>query len=102
MAIKRNTDKEFQDLKKRVAELTDELARREQKMAEEVESMADKGRHYWNEAYDSLSENFSHATDKAKRVGKEADRYAKDNPYAAAGIAAALGFLVGLMSDRRR
>lgn len=102
MAIKKKADKEFQDLKKRVQELTDELGRREEKMFGGVESMAEKGQHYWNDAYDSLNENFSTAKDKAKKAGKEADRFASDNPWAAAGIAAAVGFLVGMMSDRRR
>ena len=38
---------------------------------------------------------------KAKEVGRAADDYVHDNPWPAVGIAAGVGFLVGLLIGRR-
>ncbi|MCX7179776.1 MAG: DUF883 family protein [Proteobacteria bacterium] len=39
--------------------------------------------------------------DKAKQAGRVADDYVHDNPWGAVGIAAGVGFLVGLLIGRR-
>ena len=39
--------------------------------------------------------------DQAKAVAKEADTYVHDNPWKAAGIAAAVGVLIGALISRR-
>ncbi len=39
--------------------------------------------------------------DKAKEAAKEADEYVHDNPWKAAGLAAAVGLLVGALISRR-
>ena len=39
--------------------------------------------------------------DKAKAVAKETDTYVHDNPWKAAGIAAAVGVLIGALISRR-
>lgn len=39
--------------------------------------------------------------DKAKEAAREADEYVHDNPWKAAGIAAAVGVLVGALISRR-
>jgi ElaB/YqjD/DUF883 family membrane-anchored ribosome-binding protein len=39
--------------------------------------------------------------DKAKAAAKEADTYVHDNPWKAAGIAAAVGVLIGALISRR-
>lgn len=39
--------------------------------------------------------------DRAKQVGRAADTYVQDNPWRSVGIAAGLGFIVGLLIGRR-
>lgn len=39
--------------------------------------------------------------DKAKQVGRAADDYVHDNPWRSVGIAAGIGFIVGLLIGRR-
>lgn len=39
--------------------------------------------------------------DKAKQVGRAADNYVHDNPWRSVGIAAGIGFIVGLLIGRR-
>lgn len=39
--------------------------------------------------------------DKAKEVGRVADDYVHDNPWRSVGMAAGLGFIVGLLIGRR-
>ncbi|MGV8935476.1 MAG: DUF883 family protein [Gallionellaceae bacterium] len=39
--------------------------------------------------------------DRAKEAAKEADEYVHDNPWKAAGLAAAVGLLVGALISRR-
>ncbi len=39
--------------------------------------------------------------DKAKQAGRVADDYVHDNPWGAVGVAAGIGFLIGLLIGRR-
>ena len=39
--------------------------------------------------------------DRAKQVGRVADDYVQDNPWRSVGIAAGVGFIVGLLIGRR-
>ncbi|MDP1526970.1 MAG: DUF883 family protein [Rhodocyclaceae bacterium] len=39
--------------------------------------------------------------DKAKLVGRAADDYVHDNPWRSVGVAAGIGFIVGLLIGRR-
>ena len=48
-----------------------------------------------------LAEYEAALVDKAKQVGRVADDYVHDNPWPSVGIAAGIGFLVGLLIGRR-
>ena len=48
-----------------------------------------------------LGEYEAALVDKAKQVGRATDDYVHDNPWASVGIAAGVGFLVGLLIGRR-
>ena len=48
-----------------------------------------------------LAEYEAALVDKAKEVGRAADDYVHDNPWSSVGIAAGVGFLVGLLIGRR-
>ena len=49
----------------------------------------------------ALQEIEGEAVDHAKRAARVTDDYVHDNPWQAIGIAAAVGFLVGLVVSRR-
>jgi ElaB/YqjD/DUF883 family membrane-anchored ribosome-binding protein len=48
-----------------------------------------------------LAEAEAALVDKAKQVGRVADAYVQDNPWRSVGIAAGIGFIVGLLIGRR-
>jgi len=54
-----------------------------------------------NEIKGAMSEMQSVAFDKYKEAADNADRYVRDNPWQAVGIAAAVGILVGFLTTRR-
>ena len=49
----------------------------------------------------SLQELEGQAVDQAKRAARATDDYVHDNPWQAIGIAAAVGFVAGLLMSRR-
>lgn len=48
-----------------------------------------------------LQELEGQALDQAKNAARYTDDYVHDNPWAAIGVAAAVGFVVGLLMNRR-
>ena len=49
----------------------------------------------------SLAEAQAAVVDKAKQVGRATDDYVHDNPWRSVGVAAGIGFIVGLLIGRR-
>lgn len=98
----RNYENEIDQLKDQVNRLSKELEKRERKMVGDVESMADRSKMYWNEAYEAMQDEWESTKGKAKDLGVQADKYAKENPWKTAGVAAALGFLAAMLAGRRR
>jgi ElaB/YqjD/DUF883 family membrane-anchored ribosome-binding protein len=52
-------------------------------------------------AKQSLAEAQAAVVDKAKAVGRVTDDYVQDNPWRSVGVAAGIGFIVGLLIGRR-
>ncbi len=52
-------------------------------------------------AKSSLAEAQAAVVDKAKQVGRATDDYVHDNPWRSVGVAAGIGFIVGLLIGRR-
>ena len=48
-----------------------------------------------------LAEAEAVVVDKAKQAGRVADDYVHDNPWRSVGVAAGIGFIVGLLIGRR-
>ncbi|MCX8017597.1 MAG: DUF883 family protein [Rhodocyclaceae bacterium] len=48
-----------------------------------------------------LAEAEAALIDKAKQVGRAADDYVQDNPWRSVGVAAGIGFIIGLLIGRR-
>src|SRR5437773_3125233 len=82
---------EAEDLMKRAASETGERAK-DLRSQVEAKLLAAKSR---------LQEMQGEAVDSAKAAARVTDDYVHDNPWQAIGAAAALGFLVGLLMNRR-
>jgi ElaB/YqjD/DUF883 family membrane-anchored ribosome-binding protein len=82
---------EAEDLMKRAASETGERAK-DLRTQVEAKLLAAKSR---------LQEMQGDALDSAKAAARVTDDYVHDNPWQAIGAAAALGFLVGLLMNRR-
>jgi ElaB/YqjD/DUF883 family membrane-anchored ribosome-binding protein len=54
-----------------------------------------------NEVRGAMSEAQSYAFDRYKQAAENTDRYVRDNPWRAVGIAAAVGILIGFVTTRR-
>ncbi len=50
---------------------------------------------------EKLQETEALVTDQAKAAAKATDEYVRENPWQSIGIAAGVGFLIGLMISRR-
>jgi ElaB/YqjD/DUF883 family membrane-anchored ribosome-binding protein len=82
---------EAEDLLKRASTETGERAR-DLRAQVEAKLLAAKLR---------LQELEGEAVDRAKAAAQYTDDYVHDNPWQAIGVAAAVGFLVGLLMNRR-
>ena len=82
---------EAEDLMKRAASETGDRAK-DLRSQVEAKLLAAKSR---------LQEMQGDAVDSAKAAARVTDDYVHDNPWQAIGAAAALGFLVGLLKNRR-
>ncbi len=49
----------------------------------------------------SLADAQAAVVDRAKAVGRVTDEYVQDNPWRSVGVAAGIGFIVGLLIGRR-
>ncbi len=68
---------------------------------EKVAEMRAKAQDHLTAARARLAEYETALVDKAKEVGRAADDYVHENPWSSVGMAAGVGFLVGLLIGRR-
>src|SRR5689334_3717162 len=101
----RNYEQEIADLKQEVRSLTRQLKSTGASVSREV---GDTAEDYWRDAkdyYDKVADMSREKWDELKHEtrtkGKEIDKYARENPWHAAGIAAAAGFLAAMMFRKR-
>lgn len=94
-------EKLISDFKLVVAD-TEELLRASAGLAgEKVSELRAKAQDHLATAKIKLADAEAAIVDKAKQAGRAADDYVHDNPWGAVGIAAGVGFLVGLLIGRR-
>ena len=94
-------DKLIADFKVVVAD-TEELLRSTAGQAgEKISELRAKAQDHLATAKIKLADAEAAVVDKAKQAGRVADDYVHDNPWGAVGIAAGVGFLVGLLIGRR-
>ena len=89
------------DLKNVVADAEDILRETAgvagEKMAELRERVAER----LSDAKLRLADDEAIVVDKTRAAARATDEYVKENPWQAVGIAAAVGFLVGILASRR-
>lgn len=99
--FKRTKGKMIDDFKAIVAD-ADDLLKASAKVSGEGFSVARaKFVEKLTDAKTSLAEVEQHAVDKAKLAATATDDYVKGNPWAAVGIAAGVGILIGFLVGKR-
>lgn len=68
---------------------------------EKVGELRNKAQDHLANAKAKLAEAEAVLVDKAKQAGRVADDYVQENPWRSVGVAAGIGFLVGLLIGRR-
>jgi ElaB/YqjD/DUF883 family membrane-anchored ribosome-binding protein len=88
-------DIEINELK---AEL-DDLGKRFKKLgAESSDQLVDQVKEYVSNATDSVKDSLVTARKSAVDTGKQVHKYAQENPWQVAGMAAAVGFVLALLA----
>ncbi|MBI5922780.1 MAG: DUF883 domain-containing protein [Betaproteobacteria bacterium] len=94
-------EKLIADFKVVVAD-TEELLRSTAGQAgEKISELRARAQDHLAAAKAKLADAEAMIVDKAKEAGRVADDYVHDNPWSAVGIAAGVGFLIGLLVGRR-
>ena len=105
-----NTAKEIEELKsdvarimKRIEKLTttnsDEVA---STLSEYVDTVTDNVKQYASSAANTAKEQALIAKERATLAAKKTQRYAEENPWAVAGIAAGAAVVIALLASSRR
>ena len=68
---------------------------------DKVAELRAKAQDHLTSARQKLSEYEAVVVDKAKKAGRAADDYVHDNPWTSVGIAAGVGFVIGILIGRR-
>ncbi len=96
-----NKDRLIADMKVVVADAEELLRATASQAGDKVTELRGKIQDNLVKARASLAEAQAVVIDKAKEVGHATDDYVKDNPWKSVGIAAGVGFVVGLLIGRR-
>ncbi|MDE2158704.1 MAG: DUF883 domain-containing protein [Burkholderiales bacterium] len=94
-------DKLVGDVKSVIADAEELLKATASDASERVKSLRPRLEESVRNARQRLSEAEHAVREKASAAGAAAERYAHENPWRIAGIAAAIGVLVGLVIGRR-
>lgn len=89
------------DLKVVIADAEELLRATASQAGDKVGALRDKIQDNLVRARATLADTQAAVVDKAKEIGHATDEYVKDNPWKSVGIAAGIGFVVGLLVSRR-
>ena len=96
-----NKEKLIADMKIVVAD-TEELLRATASQAgDKMTELRGKIQNNLANARASLADAQTAVVDRAKQVGRATDEYVHDHPWRSIGVAAGIGFIVGLLISRR-
>jgi ElaB/YqjD/DUF883 family membrane-anchored ribosome-binding protein len=96
-----NKDKLVADLKVVIADAEELLRATAGQAGDKVNALREKIQDNLARARASLADAQAAMVDKAKEVGHATDEYVRDNPWKSVGIAAGVGFVIGLLVGRR-
>lgn len=91
-----------EQLEKRIAELKAELEGLSKRLNEQGSEAIESAKKTVKEAVDSLKEIYKDDLAALKKHGEDVSTKIKENPVAATAIAAGVGLLVGILSNRSR
>ena len=94
-------DKLVQDLKIVVSDAEELLRATASQAGEKVAAVREKVQDSLHRAKIKLAEAEEVMIDKGKQAARVTDEYVHDNPWKAVGIAAGIGFVIGLLIGRR-
>jgi ElaB/YqjD/DUF883 family membrane-anchored ribosome-binding protein len=96
-----NKDKLIADLKVVVADAEEILKATAGQAGEKMADLRVKLQDHLINARQSLAEAQAAVVERTKEVARATDDYVHDNPWRSIGIAAGIGFIVGLLIGRR-
>ena len=96
-----NKDKLIADLKVVVADAEEILKATAGQAGEKMADLRVKLQDHLINARQSLAEAQAAVVERTKQVARATDDYVHDNPWRSIGIAAGIGFIVGLLIGRR-
>ena len=94
-------DKLMNDLRVVIADAEELLRATAGQAGDKLGDLRAKAQDHLASAKIKLADAEAAVVDKAKQAGRVADDYVHDNPWGAVGVAAGIGFLVGLLIGRR-
>lgn len=94
-------DKLVQDFKVVVADVEDLVRATANQAGERVAAVREKAQESLHHFKIKLAEAEDVIIDKGKQAARVTDEYVHDNPWKAVGIAAGIGFVIGLLIGRR-
>ncbi len=95
-------DKLLEDLQTVVSDAEALLKATAHQAGEKVQEVRAKAEQSVNAARERLAELQESAVDKTRELVSDGEEYVRRNPWQAAGIAAGVGLLLGLLISRRR
>ena len=101
MSTEASKDKLVADLKVVVADAEELLRATASQAGEKVSAARERIQASLASAKVKLGEAERAAVEKAKEAAKATDEYVHDNPWRAVGVAAGVGFVLGLLIGRR-
>lgn len=96
-----NKDRLIADMKVVVSDAEELLRATANQAGDKMGELRSKIQDHLTKARASLADAQAAMVDKAKEVGHATDEYVQDNPWKSVGIAAGIGFVVGLLIGRR-
>lgn len=99
--MQENKDRLFSDMKIVLNDAEDLLKAAASSSGERAVELREKAMVSLRRAKEAMSDAQSAVVDKTKAAAKATDDYVHDHPWRAVGIAAAVGFVLGLIINRR-
>ena len=101
MTEQSNSDKLFQDLEAVVRDAEALLKATAGQASDKVQEVRSRAEETLKQARASLESAENVAVRRAKEVADQTEKYVRDNPWQAVGIAAGVGLVLGLLMSRR-